>query len=552
MSPYRIPRAGFIRALALLLPLTLPGTAAAAPPTPAEQAAHAYATRDFAACGPLYLAAAAQADGDPSGNYYNAACCFALAGKTDDAFSALTHAFAAGFADIAHAKEDTDLTSLHSDARWKPLLDRAAAAAKADSEFWNGPAMQTPYRANLSEEEKVAGLSKLWAEAKFNFIYFDRVPDLNWDALYMKYLPRVRASKSTLEYYRLLIEMAARLGDSHTGVWMPKELREQVYSAPLLRARLVDGKVVVAAVAPALASTGITPGLEIVAIDGRPVMEYAKERVAPYVSASTPQDRDTRTYDYQLLQGPKRSPVELTLRDASGRTFKRSVPRLSGAEYRKAWPSDPMTFRTLPGNVAYVALNTFEDARVADQFEAAFPEIAKADALVLDVRENGGGNSANGDRVLACLTDHPIPGTPWDTRDYRPTFRAWGRRETRYASPGDSIPPNGKLLFTKPVVLLTSPRTFSAAEDFTAGFHDMKRGRIVGETTGGSTGQPLSFPLPGGGAARVCTRHCTLADGTEFVGVGIRPDVAVSPTIADIRAGRDAVLEAALRELGRR
>ncbi len=552
MSRYRIPRTGFIRALALLLPLALPCAAAAAPPTPADQATHAYAARDYAACGPLYLAAAAQADGDPSGNYYNAACCFALSGRTDDAFSALTRAFSAGFTDIAHAKEDTDLTSLHADARWKPLLDYAAAAAKADSEFWNGPAMQTPYRPNLSGDEKVAGLSKLWAEAKFNFIYFDRVPGLNWDSLYMEYLPRVRASKSTLEYYRLLIEMAARLGDSHTNVWMPKELREQVYSAPLLRTRLVEGEVIVATVAPALTSTGIAPGREIVAIDGRPAMEYAKERVAPYVSASTPQDRDTRIYDYQLLQGPRRSPVELTLRDASGRTFKRSVPRLFGPEYQKAWPSDLMTFRMLPGNIAYIALNTFEDARVADQFEAAFPEIAKADALVLDVRENGGGNSSNGDRVLACLTDRASPGTPWDTRDYRPTFRAWGRRETRYTAPGDSIQPNRKLLFTKPVVLLTSPRTFSAAEDFAAGFHDMKRGRIVGETTGGSTGQPLFFPLPGGGSARVCTRHCTLADGTEFVGAGIRPDVAVTPTIADLRAGRDAVLEAALRELGRR
>lgn len=100
-------------------------------------------------------------------------------------------------------------------------------------------------------------------------------------------------------------------------------------------------------------------------------------------------------------------------------------------------------------------------------------------------------------------------------------------------------------------MLLTSPRTYSAAEDFVAAFRDMKRGRIVGEATGGSTGQPLSFPLPGGGAARVCTRHCTLASGDEFVGVGIAPDVAVTPKIADLRSGRDTVLEAALRELGR-
>jgi C-terminal processing protease CtpA/Prc len=77
----------------------------------------------------------------------------------------------------------------------------------------------------------------------------------------------------------------------------------------------------------------------------------------------------------------------------------------------------------------------------------------------------------------------------------------------------------------------------------------MKRGKIVGEPTGGSTGQPLTFPLPGGGAARVCTKHDAFGDGTEFVGTGVVPDVAASPTVADLRAGRDTVLQAALREL---
>jgi C-terminal processing protease CtpA/Prc len=539
-------------ALSVLLGAGLPGRAPAdSTLSPEQQASQAYAARDFAACGPLYLAGAAQGR-DPAGDYYNAACCFALSGKPDDAFSALERAFAAGFADLAQVERDPDLVSLRVDARWKPLLDRAAVEAKADKEFWNGPAMQTPFRQDLSEDEKVVGLSKFWAEAKFNFVYFDRVQGLNWDAVYVEYLPRVRASKSTLEYYRLLMEMAARLKDGHSGVWMPKELADEAYACPLLRTALVEGKVVVVAVTAPLAAMGLRPGVELVAIDGRPVMEYAKERVAPYVSSSTPQDLDARVYGYALLLGPKRTAVELTLRDSSGRAFKRSVPRAPSAEYWSAWGADPMTFRMLPGNIAYVSLNSFSDDKTADMFEAAFPEIAKADALVLDVRENGGGNSSVGNRVLACLTDHAVPLGPWDTRDYRPTYRAWGRRETRFTAPGDSVPPNGKLLFTKPIVLLTSPRTFSAAEDFAASFRDMKRGRIVGERTGGSTGQPLSFPLPGGGGARVCTRHCTLADGTEFVGVGILPDLAMSPTLADLRAGRDTVLEAALRELGQR
>jgi C-terminal processing protease CtpA/Prc len=100
-------------------------------------------------------------------------------------------------------------------------------------------------------------------------------------------------------------------------------------------------------------------------------------------------------------------------------------------------------------------------------------------------------------------------------------------------------------------VVLTSVRSFSAAEDFAVAFDYAKRGTIIGEPTGGSTGQPLSFSLPGGGRARVCTKRDTYPDGKEFVGVGVQPQRVVHPTIADLRAGRDTVLEAALREVQR-
>ena len=77
----------------------------------------------------------------------------------------------------------------------------------------------------------------------------------------------------------------------------------------------------------------------------------------------------------------------------------------------------------------------------------------------------------------------------------------------------------------------------------------MQRGKIVGEATGGSTGQPLIVSLPGGLSARICTKRDTYADGREFVGVGVQPQVVVRPSVADYRAGRDTVLEAALTQM---
>jgi C-terminal processing protease CtpA/Prc len=99
------------------------------------------------------------------------------------------------------------------------------------------------------------------------------------------------------------------------------------------------------------------------------------------------------------------------------------------------------------------------------------------------------------------------------------------------------------------VALLVGPRTFSAAEDFAMAFDVMKRGILVGEATAGSTGQPLVFDLPGGGTARICVKRDSYPDGREFVGKGIQPTIVVAPTVADLRAGRDPVLERAVAAL---
>ena len=99
---------------------------------------------------------------------------------------------------------------------------------------------------------------------------------------------------------------------------------------------------------------------------------------------------------------------------------------------------------------------------------------------------------------------------------------------------------------------LTSAQTFSAAEDFAVAFRGMKRGIIVGEASGGSTGQPLFLDLPGGGKGRICVKRDTYPDGTAFVGVGVLPDVEAHPTVAGVRAGTDPVLDRALAELGKR
>jgi carboxyl-terminal processing protease len=496
----------------------------------------------------------AQTEDKGVGVLYNLACNYSLLGDKQRALKALSDAVAAGWTDADQMQQDSDLANIRQESEYKTLVAKVEERSKAQRSFWSSPALETKYRDDLTEDEKIAGLSHLWSEAKYNFVFFDHVPGLDWDASYLSYLSRVRATKNTLDYYRTLAEFYAQLHDGHTAVGYPEQLGD-AFGYPPLSTRLIEGKVFIDFVRdPSLKEKGIVPGLEVVSIDGIPVKEYGRTHVAPRISASTSQDLDRRTYEASLLGGLKGASVEVTLLDGAGNTRKLTLPRLTAVETDKLPPAPwkRFEFRMLTGGIAYVALRSFGSQEVVKEFAAAFAEIQKSNSLILDVRENGGGSSNIGYDILGYLTDKPFLSSQWSTREYRPSFRAWGRVEQSYQGEPSPILPHGANAYTKAVVVLTSAETYSAAEDFLVAFDSMKRGTIIGEPTGGSTGQPLVFALPGGGYARVCSKHDRYPDGREFVGVGVQPNILVHPTVADFRAGNDTVLSAALNFLAQK
>ncbi|GGF18092.1 S41 family peptidase [Hymenobacter cavernae] len=439
----------------------------------------------------------------------------------------------------------TALAALSARAQKAVYIPYTEQQVKVEKQLWDSPAWKTPYQPQLSEDEKVAGLSKFWSEAKYNFAFFDKIPKVSWDSLYLAYIPKVKAAPTTLAYYQLLQEMCAQLHDGHTNVYPPRELMNEVYERPPLRIALIEDKVLITEVgSETLRQQGFVPGQEVLAVDGVPARTYAEAR-SGWQSASTPQDRTMRTYN-TILAGAASKPVEVTLQDAKGRTLRKTVAR-SGYTDEQTRPV--LEFRLLKDNVGYLALNGFDKAEVVQRFAEVYPQISQTSALIIDVRANGGGNSDYGYEVLSYLTDQPFQTSRWITRDYHPPFRPWERAPQWYSEPQESVKPKGSGVYTRPVVLLTSARTFSAAEDFAVAFDIMKRGLIIGEPTGGSTGQPLLFSLPGGGMARICTKRDTYPNGKEFVGVGVQPQVMVHPTMRDIRSGRDTILEAALKQL---
>lgn len=405
----------------------------------------------------------------------------------------------------------------------------------------------TPYAENISENEKIAGLSRLWLEVKLNFPRFANVPDLDWDQLYFDNLTRVRATRSTYEYYKVLQTMMALLDDGHSEVFLPKELTSTMEAMPPVELDRIEGRVFIGRTAsPSLEAAGLTAGTEIVTIDGTPVNEYADLHCRPYVGSNSPAHRELMIVS-GLLSGPAATPVELELRAKDGRLFTRKIARTG---YADAAPRPSFEFRELPGKIAYVALNSFADDSVEKEFERLLPRLREMNGLVIDVRENAGGSGVVAYDIIGMLmaADFPIPR--WRSRDYIPTLRVWGTAGGWYEQPKEKAVWKGRPAdhFDKPVVMLTGTRSMSATDVFAETFRLVHRGLIVGEPTAGSTGDPLAFALPGGGAGRVSTSG-TVDD--SVTGVGVIPDIVVPRTVRDVVAGRDAALDAAVAALRR-
>ena len=401
---------------------------------------------------------------------------------------------------------------------------------------------QTPtIKATLTNEEKLFGLAKLWSEAKYNFANFD-LTKINWDSTYKVFIPKILATNTDEAYFKTLMQMMALLKDGHSNVYYKPFFD---YKKPPIKTKLIAGKVIVVEIYndTLLTVNKLAVGDEILEVNRMNVIDFGKTSIAPYQSASTVQDLDMRVYTYGLLVGKPDEAVEVKIKKQDGAVFSTSLSRKMTSNYKK----QTYLLTITKENIAHLKINDFENADYQSLFDAIYPKILPTKALIIDVRENGGGDDGQGNYVLSHLIDKTTYSSKSKTRNHVPTFKAWGQAEMWTEFEPDVIKPvEGKEKFLKPLVLLTGAKTYSAAEDFAVAYDNAGRGIKMGQTTGGSTGQPLFFDLPDGNFARICTKKDYYPNGKQFVGIGIVPDVEVLETIQNIRDKRDAVLEKAV------
>jgi C-terminal processing protease CtpA/Prc len=187
----------------------------------------------------------------------------------------------------------------------------------------------------------------------------------------------------------------------------------------------------------------------------------------------------------------------------------------------------------LPGNIGYIRFDAFsasEEARGAAAAAMAF--VSHCDAIVFDLRQNGGGSPRMVEFLGGYLFESPtVLNAFFDRKGKRVS-----QTKTLETVPGPKV--------TVPVYLLTAARTFSCAEEFSYDLKSTKRATIVGETTGGGAHPVKGVPLNDRFEIMVpYERAENPVTHDNWEGKGVEPD---------IKAPADQALEAALADFAKR
>ncbi len=259
-------------------------------------------------------------------------------------------------------------------------------------------------------------------------------------------------------------------------------------------------------------------------VNGKTVEEHIAFLRTLFAGSSTERLFKSKMLSALLRGGFLTMPRKLGLTDHDGREF---TIELSP----EAAPEPPnVTARRLDDGAGYIKFRHWI-APAHEDFAEALATLRDAPALVIDLRGNGGGETS-------VMLD--IAGNFFERPTYYGGFRDRAGEVQKYhtrRNPG---------AYRGPLVIVVDEESASATETFAAFMQEAGRARVVGRPTAGSTlNQGGRRRFKGGGELRYSTRSFLTPSGRELEGVGVAPDVTIAQTLADLRVGRDATLEAA-------
>ena len=199
--------------------------------------------------------------------------------------------------------------------------------------------------------------------------------------------------------------------------------------------------------------------------------------------------------------------------------------------------SSGLTYQILENNIGYIYCEIFSDGIGDGNLNQILSRLAICDGLILDVRNNGGGNLTTAQKLASRFTNEKVlvgymchkkgPGHT-DFSEPKPVF----------------LEPSDGTRWQKKVVVLTNRRSYSATNDFVNSMKQLPHVTILGDKTGGGSGLPFSSELPNGWSIRFSASPMFDPEMNQLE-FGIAPDRKVDMISEDMRKGKDTMIELA-------
>ncbi len=395
----------------------------------------------------------------------------------------------------------------------------------------------------FSGDERATRLASViiaWNVFEHFYPYWD-VLETDWPGALSSAL-QAAATDTAHSFLRTLRRMTKAAHDGHVKVFW--DAAPEPNAAAPVGWDWVESRLVITDV-PDAQGQPIQVGDFVLSIDGTPTAEAIRE-IEAEISSPSASWRLARLLNFagaaqrmfgSLGEGPQSRPLVLELnpwndpRKRRTATLTRSVSRAPVREHR------PPRIAELKPGILYVDLTRL----TAADWNAALPQMAGASSLIFDVR----GYPRLNFEILGNLSPAPLLQQRW----YTPVITHPDRTRWEFdISERATIPPVKPYLAGRKVFLIDG-RAISFADSWMAMAEHYRLGEIVGEATAGTTGLANRIMLPGGYGMFFTGQKVLKHDGTQHHGVGVRPTVPASRTVAGVAAQRDEVLERALKVL---
>jgi tricorn protease len=420
----------------------------------------------------------------------------------------------------------------------EPETPSARRSATASSETAGSYRFQALQRVELAARNRAA-FDLCWRTMRDEW-YDERLGNRDWDAIRRKYLDAAGEAPDSETFATVVQLMLGELNGSHLGFYPTgSKGYARILREPAETPQVGKWSETTAHLGVRFEPGFAGPGLKIRdVLPGGPADQKKSRLHAGEIILKIDETAVDPTMDLtRVLNGPPPRDVFVHVRGVKGE--ERDV-MLRPISYEKAQPLLYQAWlehnrreveRASRGSLGYLHISAMDALSFSKFEEQLYAVGAGKDGLVIDVRENGGGNTA--DHLLTALTQpvHAItvprggaPGYPHD----RKIYATWN----------------------KPIVVLCNQNSFSNAEIFSHAIKTLKRGRLVGVPTAGgviSTGATLIMDV---GAIRVPFRGWFLRDNGEDMELnGAVPDFIVWPQPGQMPRGEDVQLAKAIAVL---